>query len=242
MDWAAAVPAVAVHKSELLLFFTLLELTAIVIAGRVGAALAQRIGQSAVVGEIIMGIVLGPSFLGWIAPQAFEYVFRSAAPEPLQVLAGLGLVLLMFQIGLDFDFSHLTERSNRALVVRVSAACLVLPFAIGLGFGYYAAPALSPQANRLDSALFVATAFSITALPVLGRILLDLRMTRTRLAVIAISAAAVNDVAGGRGFGAQTNALTVLWGTSGRRDLGAASKEVLAARLLDCILNDVING
>jgi Kef-type K+ transport system membrane component KefB len=196
MELAAAAPAVAVHKSELLLFFTLLELTVIVIAGRVGAALAKRIGQSAVVGEILMGIALGPSLLGLIAPQAFEYLFRSATPEPLQVLAGLGLVLLMFQIGLDFDFSHLSERSNRALVVRVSAACLVLPFAIGLVFGYYAAPALSPQANRLDSALFVATAFSITALPVLGRILLDLRMTRTRLAVIAISAAAVNDVAG----------------------------------------------
>jgi len=196
MNLAAAGQTLAVHKSEMLLFFTLLELTVIVIAGRVGAALAKRIGQSAVVGEIIMGIVLGPSLLGWAAPQAFEFVFRSAAPEPLQVLSGLGLVLLMFQIGLEFDFSHLTERSNRALVLRVSAACLVLPFCFGLGLGYYAAPALSPQANRLDSALFVATAFSITALPVLGRIMLDLGITRTRLAVIAISAAAVNDVAG----------------------------------------------
>jgi Kef-type K+ transport system membrane component KefB len=191
-----ATAAVAVHKSELLLFFTLLALTVIVIAGRVGAALAKRLGQSAVVGEIVMGLLLGPSLLGWLAPQAFAFVFHSAAPEPLQVLSGLGLVLLMFQIGLEFDFSHLTERSNRALVLRVSAASLVLPFCLGLALGYYAAPALSPQANRLNSALFVATAFSITALPVLGRIMLDLRMTRTRLGVIAISAAAVNDVAG----------------------------------------------
>jgi Kef-type K+ transport system membrane component KefB len=196
MTMAAAAPAVGVHESEMLLFVTLLELAVIVIAGRMGAALAKRVGQSAVVGEIIIGILLGPSLLGWIAPQAFEFVFRSTAPGPLQVLSGLGLVLLMFQIGLEFDFSHLTERSNRAIVLRLSTACLVLPFGIGLAFGYYAAPVLSPQANRLDSALFVATAFSITALPVLGRIMLDLHLTRSRLAVIAISAAAVNDVVG----------------------------------------------
>jgi Kef-type K+ transport system membrane component KefB len=196
MAVAAVSPATAVHASELLLFVTLLALAVIVIAGRVGAALARRVGQSAVVGEIIIGILLGPSLLGWLAPQAFNFIFHSSSPAPLQVLSGLGLVLLMFQIGLEFDFSHLTERSNRSIVLRLSAACLVLPFGIGLVFGYYAAPVLSPQANRVDSALFVATAFSITALPVLGRIMLDLRLTRTRLAVIAISAAAVNDVVG----------------------------------------------
>ncbi len=112
------------------------------------------------------------------------------------MLSNLALVLMMFQIGLDFDFAHLKERSNRATVLRVSAACLVLPFAIGLAHGYFAEPALSPQADRVASALFIATAFSITALPVLGRILYELQITRTRLGVIAISAAAVNDVVG----------------------------------------------
>jgi Kef-type K+ transport system membrane component KefB len=191
-----AVSALLVHKNETLLFFTLLELTTIVVAGRVGAGLARRVGQSPVVGQILMGIFLGPSLLGWLAPQAFNFVFRSAASEPLQMLSGLALVLVMFQIGLEFDFSHLTERSNRALVLRVSTACLMLPFALGLALGYFAAPTLSPQADRLDSALFIATAFSITALPVLGRIMQELAITRTQLAVIAISAAAINDVVG----------------------------------------------
>jgi Kef-type K+ transport system membrane component KefB len=191
---AIAIPSA--QQNETLLFFTLLELAVIVAAGRVGGALARRAAQSPVVGEILMGILLGPSLLGWVAPQTFTLVFRSAAPEALEVLAGLGLVLLMFQVGLEFDFSHLAERINRAAVVRVSAACLALPFAIGLVLGYYVAPILSPQADQLDSALFIATAFSITALPVLGRILLDLQITRTRLGVIAISAAAINDVAG----------------------------------------------
>lgn len=196
MSVTSAVPTLAVHKSETLLFFTLLELAIIVGAARLAAALARRLGQSAVVGEIVAGILLGPSLLGWLAPQAFAYIFHSAPPEPLQTLAGVALVLLMFQIGLEFDFSHLSAHANRAVALRVGAACLAVPFAIGLAFGYYSAPTLSAQANRFDSALFVATAFSITALPVLGRIMLDLRITRTQLAVIAISAAALNDVVG----------------------------------------------
>jgi Kef-type K+ transport system membrane component KefB len=192
----SALPALAVHNNETLLFFTLLELAIIVAAAHLAAALARRIGQSEVVGEIVVGILLGPSLFGWVAPQAFNFVFRSAPPEPLQTLSGLALVLMMFQIGLEFDFSHLTARGNRAVALRVGTACLVLPFALGLALGYYAAPILSPQANRLDSALFIATAFSITALPVLGRIMLDLQIARTELAVIAISAAALNDVVG----------------------------------------------
>jgi Kef-type K+ transport system membrane component KefB len=196
MSVTSAVPTLAVHKNEALLFFTLLELAIIVSAARLAAALARRLGQSAVVGEIVAGILLGPSLLGWLAPRAFDYIFSSAPPEPLQTLSGVALVLLMFQIGLEFDFSQLMARANRTVALRVGTACLAVPFAVGLAFGYYSAPTLSAQANRLDSALFVATAFSITALPVLGRIMLDLRITRTQLAVIAISAAALNDVVG----------------------------------------------
>lgn len=183
-------------KSELLLFYTLLELTVIVLAGRVGGAIAKRCGQSTAVGEIIIGILLGPSLFGLIAPNTFEFVFHSAPPEALQILSGLGLILLMFQIGMEFDFAHLTRSSNRSAVVRVSLACLVLPFAGGFALGYFAMPASLQPAGRLNCALFVATAFSITALPILGRIMIELNLTRTRLGVIAISAAAVNDVVG----------------------------------------------
>jgi Kef-type K+ transport system membrane component KefB len=195
------IAAVSTHRNELLLYFTLLELTVIVLAGRIGGAMAGRLGQSPAVGEIVIGILLGPSLFGLLAPHAFDYVFHSAPPEPLNILSNLGLVLLMFQIGLEFDFSHLTERVNRAAVLRVSAACLALPFACGLALGYGIAPAYgmasgASPATQIDTALFVATAFSITALPTLGRILIELDLTRTRLGVIAISAAAVNDVVG----------------------------------------------
>jgi predicted Kef-type K+ transport protein len=81
------------HKNELLLFFTLLELAIIVMAGRVGGAVATRCGQAPAVGEIIIGILLGPSLFGWLAPHAFNFVFHSAPPEPLLMLSQLGLVL-----------------------------------------------------------------------------------------------------------------------------------------------------
>jgi Kef-type K+ transport system membrane component KefB len=184
------------HGQERLLFFVLLELAIIVLAGRVGGALAGRCGQTAAVGEIVMGILLGPSLFGAVAPGAFDFVFHSAPPEPVLVLSSLGLVLLMFQIGLEFDFEHLTQRRNRAAVARVAAWSLLPPFLLGLGFGYASAPFLSAHANPVHAALFVATAFSITALPILGRIMIDFDLTRTRLGVIAICAAAVNDVVG----------------------------------------------
>jgi Kef-type K+ transport system membrane component KefB len=191
----SAAAVTGTHKNELMLFYTLLELTIIVVAGRVGGALAKRCGQSTAVGEIIIGICLGPSLFGMLAPRTFDYVFHSAPPEPLTILSNLGLVLLMFQIGLEFDFAHLAERANRATVLRISAACLALPFACGFALGFFIA-ADSPPTARMDTALFIATAFSITAVPVLGRILMELGLTRTRLGVIAISSAAVNDVVG----------------------------------------------
>jgi Kef-type K+ transport system membrane component KefB len=184
------------HNNELLLFFTLLELSLILLAGRVGGSIASLCGQSAAVGEIIIGILLGPSLFGWISPHTFNFVFHSASPEPLLVLSQLGLVLLMFQIGLEFDFAHLTERINRAAVVRVSVACLTVPFASGFVLGLFMASGSGQGAHWINTALFVATAFSITSLPILGRIMMEFNLTRTRVGVIAISSAAVNDVVG----------------------------------------------
>ncbi|MEK6664787.1 MAG: cation:proton antiporter [Pseudomonadota bacterium] len=187
---------IAAHKTEALLFFTLLQLTVIVLAARIGGGVALRIGQTAAVGEIIVGILLGPSLFGLLAPELFQYVFHSGAPEPMQMLSQIGLVLLMFQIGLEFDFSHLSEKRNRKAMLWVASASLLAPFALGYGIGHISAPILSPSAHPFASALFIATAFSITALPILGRIMMEFDMTRTPIGVIAISAAAINDVIG----------------------------------------------
>jgi Kef-type K+ transport system membrane component KefB len=185
-----------VHATETLLFFTLLQLALIVLAARAGGILARRVGQSTAVGEIIVGILLGPSLFGALAPELFALVFRSAPPQPMMIMSQVGLLLLMFQIGLEFDFSHLTERRSRKAVMAVSFAGLAAPFALGLLFAWLLPPALMGTTNTLGFSLFVATAFSITALPILGRIMMEFNITRTRLGVIAISAAAINDVIG----------------------------------------------
>lgn len=187
---------ITAHQTEALLFFTLMQLTVIVLAARIGGTLALRIGQTAAVGEIIVGILLGPSLFGLLAPDVFQYVFHSGAPEPMQMLSQIGLVLLMFQIGLEFDFSHLSEQRNRRAMLWVAAASLIAPFALGYMIGHITAPILSPSSHPIASALFIATAFSITALPILGRIMIEFEMTRTPIGVIAISAAAINDVIG----------------------------------------------
>lgn len=186
----------AVHAAELQLYFVLLQLVVIVMAGRVGAWIARRTGQSAAVGEIVMGILLGPSLLGLVAPELFRYLFHSTPEGPMHVVSQIGLLLLMFQLGLSFDFSHLAETRNRRAVLAVGTASLVLPFLLGFAFGLATAPILSPRADPLASALFIATAFSITALPILGRIMMEFDITHSPLGVIAISAAALNDVVG----------------------------------------------
>ena len=193
---AAELPHGATHQDERLLYFVLMQLVVIVLAGRLGGQVAARVGQIAAVGEIVIGILLGPSLFGAVAPDTFHYVFRSVPATPLTMLSQIGLILLMFQIGLEFDFGHLAERRHRRVVWSVAIAGLVAPFALGFGVGLAAAPILSPTAEPVASALFVATAFSITALPILGRILIDLGLSRTPLGTIAISAAAINDVVG----------------------------------------------
>jgi Kef-type K+ transport system membrane component KefB len=112
------------------------------------------------------------------------------------ILSQIGLILLMFEIGMEFDFSLLAHSHHKRATTLVSVSGILVPFSLGLLFGYYTAPVFAPGLDRIGCALFVATAFSITALPTLGRILMEFRLTRAPIGVIAIGAAAVNDVVG----------------------------------------------
>jgi Kef-type K+ transport system membrane component KefB len=185
-----------VHQTEAILFFTLLQLILILAAARLAGEAARRLRQPRVVGEIVAGVLLGPSLFGQLAPRAFDYLFHSTPPEPLSILSQIGLILLMFQIGLEFDFSHLEESRNRRSVLLVSAAGIALPFALGTLLGHFSWGHLAPEVHRTGYTLFMATAMSITAIPVLGRIMMELDLTRTRLGAVAISAAAFDDVTG----------------------------------------------
>ncbi|MDB5813070.1 MAG: sodium:proton antiporter [Rhodocyclales bacterium] len=186
----------SVHQTEHLLSGILIQLALIVAAGRIGGELAARCNQARVVGEMLVGILLGPTLFGAIAPDLFRIVFTDIPAAPMVVLSQIGLILLMFEIGMEFDFSLLTHNLHKRATTLVSIFGIVVPFSLGLLFGYYAAPILAPGIDQMGCALFVATAFSITALPTLGRILMEFRLTRAPIGVVAISAAAINDVVG----------------------------------------------
>jgi len=189
--------ASTVQQNEQTLYFLLLQLIVIIGFARLAANTARILGQPMVVGEIIGGLLLGPSLFGRFMPGLSHYVFNfPQAAGPRNMLSQIGLIMLMFQIGLDFDFSHLRDKRNRRAVFLVAAASILLPFGIGLLIGKISAPVLAPQVNVVGYELFVATSFSITAIPILGRIMMEYDLTRTRLGAVTITAAAINDVVG----------------------------------------------
>jgi Kef-type K+ transport system membrane component KefB len=185
-----------VHKTEELLVLILLQVIVMIGAARIGGALLRRLGQPAVTGEILAGVLLGPSLLGHFWPDAFHSLFSERASLPIVIISQIGLILLMFQIGMDFEFSHLRTARNRRAVLAVALASVGAPLVVGVLIGRAAAPRLAPGIDATVFSLFLGVGFSITAVPVLGRILREYRLTRSEPGVVAISAAALNDVLG----------------------------------------------
>jgi Kef-type K+ transport system membrane component KefB len=175
---------------------TLVQLIVIVLVARGGNLLLRRFGQPGAVGEIMAGLALGPSLLGALFPAATHALFRPEAAPPIQILSQIGLILLMFQIGSEFHFGHLGQKTHARAVGAIAAASIGVPLAAGLVLAWCLAPALAAGVDRGVFSLFFAVAMSITAVPILGRILREFGLTQTPLGVIAISAAAINDVVG----------------------------------------------
>jgi Kef-type K+ transport system membrane component KefB len=186
----------SVHATETLLFVTLLQLIVMIAAARAGNQLLRALGQPGVVGEIVAGLLLGPSLFGHFFPDASTYVFGAKPSAPIIIISQIGLVLLMFQIGTDFQFGHLTRARNRNATIGVAAASVTVPFALGIIIGHLSAPLLAPSIDPLIYSLFFGVGLAITAVPILGRILREFDLTHTELGVVAISAAAINDVIG----------------------------------------------
>jgi Kef-type K+ transport system membrane component KefB len=175
------------------LLHVLLALAAVIVVGRLLGRLFVTIGQPPVIGEVLGGIALGPSLLGRLAPDVSAYILPSAVAPSLNLVAELGIILYMFLIGLDLNADLLRGRA-RAVVV-TSHASIVAPFILGSILALYLYPRLSTSDVRFTSfALFMGVAMSITAFPVLARILTDRGMSRTELGVVALTCAAADDV------------------------------------------------
>ncbi|KAB5416441.1 cation/H(+) antiporter [Bacteroides fragilis] len=171
----------------------LIQIIAVLLMVRLFGFLFKHIGQPGVIGEIVAGIVLGPSVLGYFFPDVFQALFPLESLTNLELLSQVGLVLFMFVIGMELDFSVLKNKINETLVI--SHAGILVPFFLGIVASYwiyeeYAAA----QTAFLPFALFIGISMSITAFPVLARIIQERNMTKTSLGTLAIASAANDDV------------------------------------------------
>lgn len=172
---------------------TLLQICIIVLSGRAVGMLLKRLGQPAVVGEIVGGILLGPSAFGYFAPEAFARVFPAQSIGTLQSLSQIGLILFMFLVGLEFAPELM--RGKKHTVIVISHVSIIVPFLLGTALAVYLYPRVSdPGVTFRSFTLFLGTAMSITAFPVLARILTERNLTRTRMGNTVIACAAVDDV------------------------------------------------
>ena len=171
----------------------LLQIVTIVLASKLLASLVSKIGQPLVIGEIIAGILLGPSVLGHFWPEVSDFIFQADSLPNLNFLSQVGLILFMFIIGLELDIRLLKHRAHTAIVV--SHASIIIPFALGVCLAYFLyATFAPPHISFLAFGLFMGIAMSITAFPVLARILQERGLTKTALGSLALTCAAADDV------------------------------------------------
>ena len=181
-------------------FHVLATLAAIIALGLVLGRLLRWLGQPPVIGEVLAGIVLGPSLLGALSPQAAQFFVPGPAEDPagvvvsaLTAVSRLGIVLYMFLVGLELNLPQLRHRAHAA--VAISHASILLPFVLGAGLALWIYPRLSSADVAFTSfALFMGAAMAITAFPVLARILTDQQLEKTELGGVALSCAAADDI------------------------------------------------
>lgn len=170
-----------------------IQLLVIIIAARLMGGLFAKMGQPSVIGEMMAGILLGPSLVGWVAPEFFQFVFPPASVGTLKLFSQIGVCLFMFVVGMELDVKHVRNKAHTAVVV--SHASIIAPYFLGVLLAYFVYSSLAqPGTNFLAFALFMGISMSITAFPVLARILQERNMTKTYLGSTAITCAAVDDV------------------------------------------------
>ena len=168
----------------------LLQLASMLLMARIFAEAARKLKQPAVVGELLAGILLGPTILGTISPDVFESLFLSnpAANLALDGFVQVAVILLLFIAGLEVEL-HLVWSQGKA-ALNISLLGLVIPFALGFVFPYYFPEFFGlAEGNRLLFSLFMGTAMSITALPVVVRILMDLNLFKTKMGMLIVASA-----------------------------------------------------
>jgi Kef-type K+ transport system membrane component KefB len=182
-----------VHNLEHPLGVLLAQMITIILVARLFGWICKKIGQPSVVGEMIAGIALGPSLLGLYFPEFSLTLFPVQSMGNLQVLSQVGLVLFMFMVGMELDLKILKNKAHDAVVI--SHASIIIPFALGMVLAYFIYEDLAPEGINFSSfGLFVGISMSITAFPVLARIVQERGIHKTRLGTIVITCAAADDI------------------------------------------------
>ncbi len=171
----------------------LMQLIIIVFSTRIFGFIFKKLGQPSVVGEILAGIVLGPSLLGMAFPAYLNYIFPLKAMDELHLFSRLGIILFMFVVGMELNWDEVKKHARDAIVI--SHAGIVFPFALGvIGSLLFYTPLAPPTIAFLPFALFMGIAMSITAFPVLASILRERKMAKSPLGTLSITCAAIDDV------------------------------------------------
>jgi Kef-type K+ transport system membrane component KefB len=171
----------------------LLQIIIILVTCRVVGMLFKKIGQPTVIGEIVAGIILGPSVLGYLFPQVSSFVFPEESFDYIRILSQFGLILFMFTIGMDLDLNVVRKRFQDTILI--SHASTIVPFFLGMLVAYFIYDRYAyAETPFLPFALFIGIALSITAFPVLARIIQERGMTKTHLGTISLASAANGDI------------------------------------------------
>jgi Kef-type K+ transport system membrane component KefB len=176
-----------------ILLHVLLTLAAVVVAGQILGIFFRYVGQPPVIGEVVAGIMLGPSLLGRVWPEASAFLMPVEVGPYVAVIAQIGVILYMFLVGLELNPAVLKERAGNTLFI--AHGSMALPFVAGAGLGLFLYPRLAYRAHSpVAFILFMGISLSVTAFPVLARILTDRHLQSTPLGIIALGAAAAGDV------------------------------------------------
>jgi Kef-type K+ transport system membrane component KefB len=171
----------------------LLQVIVILMACRIFGWLFTKIGQPTVIGEILAGIVLGPSILGHLAPEFTSFLFPAGSMMNLTILSQFGLILFMFSIGMELDITEVRHTLKKTLSISLTST--IVPFFFGMLAAYFIYDTYADKSTPfLSFALFIGIAMSITAFPVLARIIQEKGLTKSHLGTITLASAANGDI------------------------------------------------
>ncbi|MCG2611879.1 cation:proton antiporter [Flavobacterium sp. SM15] len=191
-QWESFIEALT-HNFQHPLAVLLAQIVTIVLVAKLFGWICTKIGQPTVIGEMIAGIVLGPSLVGMYFPEFSAIFFPEESLGNLKFLSQIGLILFMFIVGMELDLKILKNKAHDAVVI--SHASIIIPFALGMGLAYFIYQSFAPEGVQfLSFGLFMGIAMSITAFPVLARIVQERNINKTKLGTVVITCAAADDI------------------------------------------------